>query len=519
MGRALSPGLTPLRPLVISSRIVAAPLSFYRSLTILQLILLGFSLVTLPLAFALATALISVDRLTHQGQQAVLDAVQAIQASRTIMEDVTALERHARQYHVLGDMALVEAYAGRRESLAEALARMYRLELGTSVWEQLRLIERREALAFEAIGSEAHGSDGLRAVLEDFPALNELARGVFQDSIRAVSREVEAMQLQAAEVRQELLWQASALIPAVLILAVVFTVLIVRPLRQINRSIHRLGSGRFDGEIHITGPHDLVELGERLDWLRRRLVELEQQKVTFLRHISHELKTPLTNIREGTELLTDRVVGSLNTQQGEIVEIVRENGVQLQHLIEDLISFSVASTALPVIESRPIDLDALITELVEQHKLAARSKEVRLELHLSGERVNSDREKIRVILDNLLSNAIKFTAEQSCVRIQTGNTGDQVFVEVHDQGPGIPQADRERVFEVFYQGEARPQGQRGHVRGSGMGLSIAREYAKALDGTLEALDTEWGARVRLLLPREWVAPPEASPGDQMPEGA
>lgn len=482
---------------------MAAPLSFYRSLTILQLILLGFSLVTLPLAFALATALISVDRLTYQGQQAVLDAVQATQASRTLMEDVTAMERHARQYHVLGDAALLEAYASRRESLAEALARMYRLELGTPVWEQLRLLERRESDAFTVLSSGSQGSAEVRAVLDDFPALSELARGVFHESTRAVSREVEAMQAQAAAVRQELLWQASALIPAVIILAVVFTVLIVRPLRQVNRSIHALGAGRFDRPIRVTGPHDLVELGARLDWLRRRLVELEQQKVTFLRHISHELKTPLTNIREGAELLSDRVVGSLNTQQGEIADIVRDNSVRLQRLIEDLISFSVANTAMPVIESRPIDLDALITDLVEQHKLAARSKGVGLELALTGETVNSDREKIRVILDNLLSNAIKFTAEHSRVLVQTGHSKEQIYVEIHDEGPGIPQEDRERVFEVFYQGDVRPQG---HVRGSGMGLSIAREYAKALDGQVEVLDAERGARLRLLLPRAGVAP-------------
>lgn len=499
--------LTPRRPVVISSQIVAAPLSFYRSLSILQLILLGFSLVTLPLALALATALISVDRLTHQGRQAVLDAVRATQASRTLMEDVTAMERHARQYHVLGDEALLEAYAGRRDSLQDALVNMYALELGTPVWAQLRLLERGEADAYEVLRTETPGGDGIRAVLESFPGLGDLARGVFQESTRAVSREVGAMQSQAAEIRQELLWQASALIPAVLFLAVLFTVLIVRPLRQVNRSIRTLGAGRFDTPIRITGPHDLVELGERLDWLRRRLVELEQQKVTFLRHISHELKTPLTNIREGAELLTDRVVGTLNAQQGEIAEIVRDNSVQLQRLIEDLIRFSVASTAVPVIESRPIDLDALISELVDQHKLAARSKGVGFELQLSGETVNSDREKVRVILDNLMSNAIKFTAERSCVHVRTGESGDRVFVEIRDQGEGIPRSDRERVFEVFYQGGAPPHGQRGHVRGSGMGLSIAREYAKALDGDLRVLDSERGARLRLLLPRVWVAPP------------
>jgi two-component system sensor histidine kinase GlrK len=489
---------------------VAAPQSFYRSLTILQLILLGFSLVTLPLAYALTTALISVDRLTDQGQQAVLDAVQAIQASRTLMEDMTALERHARQYQVLGDEALLEVYGTRRQSLAEALSRMYRLELGTPVWEQLRLLERRETDAYKVLMEQASGSEAVRAVLDEYPALSELARGVFQESTRSVSRAVEAMQAQAVETRQALLWQASALIPAVLVLVVVFTMLIARPLRQLKLSIRALGAGLFDRPIQVTGPHDLMDLGARLDWLRRRLVELERQKVTFLRHISHELKTPLTNIREGADLLSDQVVGRLNDQQAEIVHIVHGNSLQLQRLIEDLISFNVANTAIPVIESSPIHLDELIGELVEQHKLAARSKDVRIELALTGETVNSDREKIRVILDNLFSNAIKFTEEHTSVHVQTDHSSDEVFVEIRDAGPGIADVDRERVFEVFYQGEVRP---RGHVRGSGIGLSIAREYAKALDGQLRVMEVEYGASLRLVLPRVGMAPPEKPAND------
>ncbi|MFN2349741.1 MAG: sensor histidine kinase, partial [Thioalkalivibrio sp.] len=119
---------------------------------------------------------------------------------------------------------------------------------------------------------------------------------------------------------------------------------------------------------------------------------------------------------------------------------------------------------------------------------------------------NTDREKLRVILDNLFSNAIKFTEEHSRVQVQTGQFEDQIYVEVQDQGPGIPPADRERVFEVFYQGNEQP---RGHVRGSGMGLSIAREYAKALDGHLEVMEVASGACVRLLLPRLRMIPPEA----------
>src|SRR6185295_5526900 len=86
-------------------------------------------------------------------------------------------------------------------------------------------------------------------------------------------------------------------------------------------------------------PQDLQYLGERLEWLRLRLRDLEEQQNRFLRHVSHELKTPLTAVREGAELLRDRVGGDLSPEQREIVRIVRQNSLQLQKLIEDLLTY------------------------------------------------------------------------------------------------------------------------------------------------------------------------------------
>jgi len=86
------------------------------------------------------------------------------------------------------------------------------------------------------------------------------------------------------------------------------------PARQ---AIRRLGAGEFEGDIRVGGPADLKYLGSRLDWLRQRLIELEQQKRLFLRHVSHELKTPLTALREGSELLAEGTAGPLSSEQRE----------------------------------------------------------------------------------------------------------------------------------------------------------------------------------------------------------
>ncbi len=115
--------------------------------------------------------------------------------------------------------------------------------------------------------------------------------------------------------------------------------LIARPIRQLDQAIRQMGTADFTHAIEVNGPQDLRYLGQRLEWLRTRLHELEEQQNRFLRHVSHELKTPLTAVREGAELLRDNVGGRLAPEQQEIVRIVRENTLSLQKLIEDLLKY------------------------------------------------------------------------------------------------------------------------------------------------------------------------------------
>ena len=100
-----------------------------------------------------------------------------------------------------------------------------------------------------------------------------------------------------------------------LALALALTRFIARPIAELDAAIRQLGGADFAQPIAVRGPEDLKTLGERLDWLRRRLVELEDEKNRFLRHLSHELKTPLTALREGAELLHDEVGGPLSRRR------------------------------------------------------------------------------------------------------------------------------------------------------------------------------------------------------------
>ena len=131
-----------------------------------------------------------------------------------------------------------------------------------------------------------------------------------------------------------------------------------------------MATADFSHAIEVDGPQDMRYLGQRLEWLRSRLHDLEQQQTRFLRHVSHELKTPLTAVREGVELLRDRVGGALSPAQQEIVRIVRENTLSLQKLIEDLLTYHQTRNIEPQTLG-PVALGDIVRQVMREHKLAA----------------------------------------------------------------------------------------------------------------------------------------------------
>jgi two-component system sensor histidine kinase GlrK len=214
--------------------------------------------------------------------------------------------------------------------------------------------------------------------------------------------------------------------------------------------------------------------------------------------MSHELKTPLANIREGTDLLLDGSVGKLDADQREVTAILRENGMKLQRLIENLLSFSAWQARSVGLEVSEFKLRPLIKSVLEAQQLTLVSLRVRLDVHVDDVTIAADRGKLRLILDNLLSNAIKFTPQGGTIHIHAKSARDYLQLDVADTGPGIPLDERSRIFEAFYQGKT-PQG--GHIKGTGIGLSVVIEFVQAHGGTIEIVDGEFpGAHFRIRLP-------------------
>ncbi len=469
--------------------------------SIFQLALIGFFLAALPLAAALVNTFMLIDRLSVQMQLAVRDSSRAVEASRIIMTQVLNMERSTGQYLVLRDPAVLQRYEDQRSQLAKAMTQLEALRLTENLAKRLEQLRRQE----EALSRELHKVSempsklppGLPKKLAEEYDLALQARPIPFEVTQMIAAESNAMTRQVEELQRQLLWQALGLVPLALILAVVFSILISRPLRRLGAAIRRLGAGELTTAVAVGGPQDIRELSEQLDWLRQRLSELDEQKQAFLHHVSHELKTPLTAIREGVELLREEVIGTLNSEQMEVADILRDSSLQLQAQVEALLNFNAALAQGSLMRRETVELHTLLPEIIDKHRLALQARKISVHSELQAASLCGEREQLRTLLDNLLSNAIKYSPEGGQIQLSLRTENGQARIDVTDQGPGIASAERQRIFEPFFQGRQPP---RSHVKGTGLGLAIAQRYARLHRGEITVEDHGSGAHLRVILP-------------------
>jgi two-component system sensor histidine kinase GlrK len=249
-----------------------------------------------------------------------------------------------------------------------------------------------------------------------------------------------------------------------------------------DNAIRSLGEGQFDAPIAIDGPGDLRVLGQRLDWLRGELKDLNIQKQQFLRHVSHELKTPLTAIREATELLNDGIGGVLSTQQLEITHILRENSLRLQKMIENLLNYTRIEALQPKLNLQTLTISELINKVIDAHALSIRNKQIEVVTHFDAYEIVADKEKLTIIMDNLISNAVKFTPTLGHIKVTASQDKKWLIITVQDSGPGLAKEDQDKLFDPFYRGSAI---NKSLISSSGLGLTIAKDLVDVHGGSIK----------------------------------
>jgi len=461
--------------------------------------LLGIAVIAVPLLVAISNAALQIQQLADSSRTVASEGIGSARASEDLMSEILLLERATRLYQVLSDRKeLLDVYREHDAQLTASRMQLTRqLRSGAASAALAQLGDLQQKIYAEVFAANTN-SGTVGATLPQFTQMSTLAERIAVQSKVEIDAQIAGIQRRTAASQRLLLWQSGLLIPLALFAIVVLAFGVGRPLRQVDRAISELGGGNLSHPISVSGPKDIERLGRQLEWLRSRLLDFAAERNRFLRHMSHELKTPLANIREGTELLMDGAVGELDANQREVTGILRENGLKLQRLIENLLSFSAWQTSSVGLETSEFRLRPLVKQVLENQQLTLLSQRVRLEVKIEDITLNADRGKLRLILENLLSNAIKYSPKGGAIYLSAQADGDQLLMDVADSGPGIPYDERAHIFEAFYTGKA-PRGT--NVKGTGIGLSVVLEFVAAHGGTVQIMDGQFpGAHFRITMP-------------------
>ena len=465
--------------------------------------LVGFLLVTLPLVMALVSGLLSVSQYMEKSQQALFLTVRANEGTRTLLERLVSMERSIRQFQVLGDPDLLSVYRQNHNAFSTVAQGLRLGDLSNDLRIPLEGLVAAEQGLFEYLQARIEARKPLLEAgdLQGYVTLTLQARKLLQRGSRQLGLEAGTLAREADRVRGSMLLWAILALPLALVLGLLFVYLMTRPIKRIKRVISELGAGSFDRPIVIHGPSDLEDLGRHLDWMRQKLQALEGDKQRFIRNVSHELKTPLATLREGADLLEDEVVGELNREQREIVQLMKIGTLQLNGLVDNLLEYQRLANRQQRAEISTIDLPRMLGRLLEDYRLLTRSKQLVIREALEPATFQGDRETIRMMFGNLLSNAIKFSPQGGEINLSLGLVADEIVFLIQDQGEGIPEQDQAFVFQEFYQGR---NSARSSVKGSGLGLALVRDSVLRYHGEVALLpptEAYPGARIRLKLPR------------------
>ena len=460
-----------------------------------QLLVIAFLLIAALLGAASLRALFTLEDITLQSRENAARALELSGAAQSLNERSVSMERTSRQSVVLDDRVLRGRFNNEARDAAKIVETLESEGMPRATGAQWRghLVTMGTLLS----GTPDTALERERLLAQEFRELERVNTAISAQVQQAIQQRNKSLETRLDSSRKFLTQQVSWAIALAVAMAVAFGIWFTLPLRRLENAIVGLGENRLDQAISIQGPADLALVGQRLNWLRLRLVELDADKSRFLRHISHELKTPLASMREGVSLLEDGVAGELSPEQREIAQILRHNTALLQNQIEDLLRFNTAAFEARQLHRQTIDLLQLLENQVDAQRLQWRARELSVSVVGEPVKIALDPEKIGTAVANLLSNAIRYSPLKGSIRLELVKFAGYVRIDFHDQGSGVAVADRERIFEPFYRGERQPQDV---ARGSGIGLSIVHEYVAAHGGRVELLQDQPGAHFRMELP-------------------
>ena len=443
-------------------------------------------------------SLAAVGRLVSVNREITTETGPALRLAASLRDRVQALGRLEARHAILRDARYATLW---EESAARLAADLHALHaLVRSDAEHARLAD--VVAAFEeyrrVVGAEvrrAGGGTGGRPLL----ARVDTRLDALMDATHA---RVTAATAEAARLEARTWTGVLIALGAALTLAVAGTALIAYrmtgSLATLTAATEAVAAGEFREPVPAPGADEIGRLARAFNRMAARLREHDETRQEFFATLSHELRSPLTTVREGANLLGDEVAGPLTDKQRRLVQIIGGSSDRLLRLVNQILELSRLRAGALTLERGPVDLDRVVGRAADELRPQAEEAGVALERERVGDGrfiTLGDEERLVQVFVNLIANAVRFTPRGGRITVRLVDAGPEIEAQVEDTGVGIPSDALPFVFDSYRQAHGR----RG---GTGLGLAVARGFVQAHGGRITAESHEGkGSRFSVLLPR------------------
>lgn len=442
-------------------------------------VIAGYILLVASGSFVIVLALNRLNGLNHTMLE-LTRHTERTNAIRRVRQDVNAAMELRVKMEVYKDPAYKVEFGRTLKSFVSGLDRLHRLSLTPN---EKRVITTIEGAAFKGVLPKLETG---KLTDPDDTTLNEFLT-LLDAEIANTDATIYTMVLNSSLESRRAVRVLLAIFGFSLVLSLAVGLWVVMDLKgQIRRVIdatEHVARGFFTTQIPEEGPKEIRVLSRSFNRMVERLGELERLKESFIANVTHEIKTPLTSVKEAASLLKEGVVGPLTKEQEELLEIIEQDGHRLLRLVNDLLDLSKMEAGMTRYQFHEGRIEEVLQRSVRKANVVAEKEGIRLHFRLDSPSAPFlfDRFRMEQAFDNLLSNALKFTPAGGEVEVCLSEDSDgRLSIAFRDTGPGIPLQYQKGVFSKFFQVE-----EPGMHRGTGLGLSIVKHIVEAHGGRIE----------------------------------
>ncbi len=460
-----------------------------------------------------------------------------------LIRNLDQIEEFTLKYYVTADPDYGEQGAATREAFSRTLEEIRQLRLSAAERKELDGLIETWLVLLEAARLRPPGApnpepspEAANYELARFESLRSQTLGFLRATRQAAESQVAASTLASRSARSVSLGAAFAALLAGLTVSFWIVRSISRPLGRLTEATRAVAAGQFSYRLEAEGEDELAQLAADFDAMTRKLNELDALKKDFISHVSHELKSPLAAIQETLRLLREELPGPLTPDQRRFLDVSLQSSRRLSAMLGDLLDLSRIEAGVMEYHIRPHDLGKLLRTALAEFEAQFQEQRLRVEQRIPPEPVPAecDGDRILQVIGNVLSNAGKVSPAGGAIEVRLRASAElpanvpavghgkglaagyagYALISIADVGPGIPDSDKETVFEKFRQvrdnarGDARnnppgssPGGTRPGPanrlagRGVGLGLAIARTIMEAHRGAIWVEDNPGGGSV------------------------